>query len=172
MKLTRPILGVVALALVGFGLYRRTHPANAPPPDSGNGPVFEIRSIAVTNNLDLGQFTVEAKNTHDVPITADESQMRNARLLGYFSSNGTSLEVVVLDEMQYERFQNHSTPSEYLYISKSAPNGTIDVPLPHSGKYYLVFDNSASNSPTTVKANLAVRGEMVRVEAPSPEKKK
>ena len=46
--------------------------------NSGNGPVIEIHSIAITNNLDLGQFTVDAKSTHDVPITADESQMRNA----------------------------------------------------------------------------------------------
>ena len=172
MKLTRPILALIALALVGFGLYRRTHPANVTPLDSGNGPVFEIHSVAITNNLDLGEFTVPAKSTHDVPITADESQMRNARLLGYFSAGGTGLEVLLLDEAQYQRFQNHSAPSEYLYLSKSAPNGTIDVTLPHGGKYYLVFDNSASDSTTTVKANLAVKGEMDRVEAPSSEKKK
>ena len=113
MKLTRPILGLVALGLVGFGLYRRTHPANTTPTADGNGPVFEVRSVSVTNNLDLGQFTVEARSTHDVPITADESQMRNARLLGYFSSSGPNLEVLLLDEMQYQRFQNHSTPAEY-----------------------------------------------------------
>jgi len=172
MKLTRPILGLVALGLVGFGLYRRTHPPNAVALDSGNGPVIEIHSIAITNNLDLGQFTVDAKSTHDVQITADESQMRNARLLGYFSFTGQDLQVILLDETQYERFHNHSAPTEYLYLSKSAANGTIDVPLAHSGKYYLIFDNSASGSAATVKANLAVRGEMVRVDAPPSEKKK
>src|SRR5205823_508661 len=104
MKLTRPILGLVALGLVGFGLYRRTHPPNAAALDGGNGPVIEIHSIAITNNLDLGQFTVDAKSTHDVPITADESQMRNARLLGYFSVTGQNLQVILLDETQYARF--------------------------------------------------------------------
>src|SRR5205085_8084778 len=51
MKLTRPILALAALGLVGFGLYRRAHPPNAPSLDRGNGPVIEIHSISITNNL-------------------------------------------------------------------------------------------------------------------------
>ena len=131
---------------------------------------FQVHAVAITNNLQLGEFTVPAKSTHDVTITADEAQMRNARLLGYYSVNGSGIEVLVLDDDEYQRFQNHSTPSQYVYLSKSAPNGTIDVPIPHSGKYHLIFDNSSSDSGVTVKANVAVRGEMVSVEAPAAQR--
>jgi hypothetical protein len=172
MRLFRLILLVAAMAVFSFLLYRRTHPSETATAGTGNDLVFQVHSIAVTNNLALGDFVIPAKGTHDVPITADETQMRNARLLGYFStSNGPGVQVMLLDEDQYSRFQNHSTPSEYVYLSKPAANGTIDVALPHPGKYYLVFDNSSSESNANVKANVAVRGEMVRVESPPGKKK-
>src|SRR5262249_3360575 len=131
-----------------------------------------IHSISVTNNLALGDFVIPPKSTHDVPITADESQIRNARLSGYFStSNGPGVQVMLLDEDQYRRFQSNLTPSEYLYLSKPAANGIIDVAIPHSGQFYLIFNNSSPGSSANVKANVAVRGEMVQVESPAGKKK-
>jgi hypothetical protein len=173
MRLVRVLLLVIALGIFYFLLYRQTHPkANAPTAAAGNGLEFQIHSVSVTNNLDLGDFVVPARGTHDVPIIVDETQMRNARLLGFFStSKGPGVQVMLLDENQYRGFQNHSTPSEYIYLSKSAANGTIDVSIPKAGKYYLIFDNSTGDSAANVKSSVAIRGEMVRVESPAEKKK-
>src|ERR1041385_3070223 len=151
MRLFRVTLLVVALAIFWFLLYRRTHPSETTIAGSDNGLVFQIHSISVTNNLALGDFVISPKSTHDVPITADESQIRNARLSGYFStSNGPGVQVILLDEDQYRRFKSNFTPSEYLYLSKAAANGIIDVAIPHSGRYYLIFNNLSADSSTNV----------------------
>ena len=173
MRVLRVILLVAAMSIMAFLAYRQTHPSQrAAVPGPGNDLVFEVHAIKITNNLALGDLVIPAKGTHDVPITADESQMRNARLSGYFStSNGPGIQVMLLDENQYHRFQTNSTPSEYVYLSKPASNGIIDVAIPHSGKYYLVFDNSSSESNANVKATVAVRGEIVQVESPAGKKK-
>src|SRR2546425_12246813 len=173
MKIVRPILLVVAMAIMAFLAYRQTHPSqNTATPARGNDLVFEVHSIPITNNLELGDFVIPARGTHDVRITAEESQLRNARVLGSFStSSGPGIQVMLLDENQYSRFQNHSTPSEYIYLSKASPNGTIDAAIPHTGVYYLVFDNSSSESSANVKASVAIRGEMVQVESPAGKKK-
>src|SRR5690242_20204832 len=106
MRRLRFILLVVSLAIFSFLLYRRTHPSQVTFPESDNGLVFQVHSISVTNNLALGDFVIPPKSTHDVPITADESQMRNVRLSGYYStSNGPGVQVMLLDEDQYRRFQ-------------------------------------------------------------------
>ena len=65
---------------------------------------------------------------------------------GYNLSNGPGVQVMLLDEDQYRRFQTNLTPSEYLYLSKAATNGVIDAAIPHSGKYYLIFSNSSTES--------------------------
>jgi hypothetical protein len=172
MRVLRVVLLVVALAIFWFLLYRRTHPSQTTFPASDNDFTLQVHSISVTNNVALGDFVIPAKSTHDVPITADESQMRNARLSGYFStSNGPGVQVMLLDEDQYRRFKSNLTPSAYIYLSKAATNGIIDVAIPHSGQYYLIFNNSSSESSANVKANVAVRGEIVRVEAPAGKKK-
>jgi hypothetical protein len=173
MRSVRVILLITALAIFYFLVYRQTHPTQrTPTAASGNDIAFEIHSVLVTNNLALGDFVVPAKGSHDVAIAVDKTQMRNARLLGSFStSNSPAVQVMLLDENQYRSFQNHSTPSQYVYLSKPATNGLIDVPLPGAGTYYLIFDNSTSDSSTNVKANVAVRGEMVRVDSPAEKKK-
>jgi hypothetical protein len=79
---------------------------------------------------------------------------------------------MLLDENQYNRFRNNLTPSEYAYLSGTLTSGTIEAPMPRPGIYYLVFDNSASDSSANVKANVAIRGEMVQVESGGGEKKK
>lgn len=93
----------------------------------------------------------------------DEPNMRNARLTGYFSSTSPGIQVMLLDESEHTRFANQSTPSEFLYLSKTATNGTIEAPIPHNGTYYLIFDNSASEAAVKVKADVTVRYETVQV---------
>ncbi len=172
MRVLRVILLVVALAIFWFLLYRRTHPSQATIPGSDNDLLFQVHSISVTNNLALGDFVIPPKSSHDVQITEDESQIRNAHLSGYFStSNGPGVQVMLLDEDRYHRFKSNLTPSEYLYLSKAASNGIIDVAIPHSGLYYLIFNNLSSESSANVKAHVAVRGEMVQVESPAGKKK-
>src|SRR5229473_1141113 len=113
MRVLRVVLLVAAMAVTAFLAYRQTHPSQKiATAGRGNDLVFEVRSIPITNNLALGDFVIPAKGTHDVRITAEESQLRNVRVLGYFStSSGPGIQVMLLDENQYGRFQNHSTPS-------------------------------------------------------------
>ena len=66
---------------------------------------------------------------------------------------------------QHNRFLNHSAPSEFLYLSKTAASGDIEAMIPHGGAYYLIFDNSASDSSVKVKADVTVRYETVQVDS-------
>ncbi len=173
MQLTRIVLLIVTVTIMSFVLYRRTHPVQEPRTTaSGSGLVLEVRPISITNNLELGEFAVPAKSTHDVRITATESQMQNPRLSGVFSTNGGSgIKVILLDEDQYNQFRKNSTPSGYVYLAGTAVNGNINARLPHAGIYYLVFDNSFSDSAVNVKASVAIRGEIVQVQSGGADKK-
>ena len=101
----------------------------------------------------------------------DEPNMRNARLTGLFSATSPGIQVMLLDETAHTRLINGSTPSEFLYLSKAATNGTIEAPIPHNGTYYLIFDNSGSDVTVKVKADVTVRYETVQVGS-QPEPKK
>ena len=171
-QITRIVLLVIVLALTAVLVYRRTHPAQSPAiSGSGNNLVLQVHAISVTNNLALGDFVIPAKSTHDVRIGPTEDQMRNPRLTGVFSTAGSpGIKVMLLDEDQYNRFRNNSAPSEYAYLSGTLTNGTIDAAIPHPGIYYLVFDNSSSDSSASVKANVAIRGEIVHVDSGASEK--
>jgi hypothetical protein len=173
MKLTRPILLAVALSLVVVVLYRRTVPRQNPAARETGGPyVLQIHSLPVTHNLALGEFEVPAKGTHDVKIALDEPRMQNARLSGYFSTTGgAGIQVMLLDENQYTRVQNHQTPSEFLFLSKTAQAGNIEAMIPRAGTYYLVFDNSASDSSIKVKSDVSVRYETMQVDSGTGQKK-
>ena len=172
MKLTRPILLAVALSLVVVVLYRRTVPRQNPAPRETGPYVLQIHSLPVTHNLALGEFEVPAKSTHDVKIALDEPRMQNARLSGYFSTAaGPGIQVMLLDENQYARLQNYQTPSEFLFLSKTAPAGNIEAMIPRAGTYYLVFDNSASDLSIKVKSDVSVRYETMQVDSGTGQKK-
>jgi hypothetical protein len=115
---------------------------------------------------------VPAKGTHDVKIALDEPRMQNARLSGYFSTaGGAGIQVMLLDENQYTRLQNHQTPSEFLFLSKTAQAGNIEAMIPRAGAYYLVFDNSASDSTIKVKSDVSVRYVTMQVDSGTSQKK-
>jgi hypothetical protein len=172
MKLTRPILLAVALSLVVVVLYRRTVPRQNPAPRQTGGPyVLQIHPLPVTHTLALGEFEVPAKGTHDVKIALDEPRMQNARLSGYFSTTGAGIQVMLLDDTQYTRLQNHQTPSEFLFLSKTAQAGNIEAMIPRAGTFYLIFDNSASDSSIKVKSDVSVRYETMQVDSGTGQKK-
>jgi hypothetical protein len=173
MKLTRPILLAVALALIGLIVYRRLVPQRIPVRPEVSGPFsIEIHPLPIIHNLALGEFEVPAKGTHDVKILLDDNRMQNARLSGYFSTAaGQGIQVMLLDETQYARLQNHLTPAEFLYLSKATQTGNIEAPISRPGTYYLVFDNSSSDSSIKVKSDVTVRYETVRVDSGAPQKK-
>jgi hypothetical protein len=163
-KTVRPILLAIAIAVVAFAIYRKAVPEKkAVTPASGTDLVLQVRSIPVVHNLALGDFEIPAKSTHDVRIAFDESG-RNVRLSGEFATaGGSGIQVMLLDENQYQRFQNHQAPSGFLYMSKVATKGNIAANIPRNGTYYLVFDNSSSDSIAKVHADVALRYEMVHV---------
>jgi hypothetical protein len=167
MKSARPVLVAVALSLIFLIVYRRFVPRqNVTPVKPGDKFTLQVHSIPVTHNLALGDFDVPAKSTHDVKIALDEPRMRNARLAGRFSAaNGSGIQVMLLDEDDYKRFTNHETPSRFLYLSKSAAAGTIEAAIPRTGTYYLVFDNSPSESGVKITADVTVRYETVQVDS-------
>jgi hypothetical protein len=167
MKTARPVLLAVALSLIFLIVYRRFVPRqNARPPGPNDPFTLQIHAIPVTHNLALGDFEVPAGGTHDVKVTVDEPRMRNARITGHFEAgSGPGIQVMLLDEPNYNRFTNHSTPSEFLYLSKSAASGNIEAAIPRIGMYYLVFDNSSSPSSVKVKADVTVHYETVQVDS-------
>jgi hypothetical protein len=173
MKPTRLIFLLGALAGIAFLSYQRFHR----PPNTSRMPPGEndlvIRSIPVYHSLALGKFDVPAKASHEVKITMDPNLMRNARLIGHFSTlNGVGIQVMLLDEIQFGNFRQNQTPSGILFISKTTTNGDIETALPKGGTYYLVFDNSASDKPANVDANVTLRYETVQVDSGSDLKKK
>jgi len=170
MKSARPVLAAIALSLIFLILYRRyAQRPNTTPPGPKDPYTLQVHAIPVTHNLTLGEFEVPAKGTHDVKIALDEPRMRNARLTGHFEASGGgsggTIQVMLLDENEYNRFTNHSTPSQFLYLSKSAANGNIEAAIPRAGIYYLVFDNSFSAASIKVNADVTVRFETVQVDS-------
>jgi hypothetical protein len=172
MKTVRPILLAIAIAVLAFAIYRKVIPARkAAVPPSGGSLLLEVRSIPVVHNLALGDFDIPAKATHDVTIDFDESG-RNVRLSGEFSTaGGSGIQVMLLDENQYSRFQKHLVLSEFLFLSKMATKGIVEAEIPRTGRYYLIFDNSSSESSTKVHADVAIRYQMVHVDSGQAPKK-
>jgi hypothetical protein len=170
MRSARPVLAAIALSLIFLIVYRRfVQRPNAARPGPNDPYTLQVHAIPVTHNLSLGDFEVPARGTHDVKIALDEPRMRNARLTGHFEASGGgssgTIQVMLLNESEYNRFTNHSTPSQFLYLSKSATNGNIEAAIPRAGIYYLVFDNSSSSSSIKVNADVTVHFETVQVDS-------
>ena len=78
---------------------------------------------------------------------------------------------MLLDNAQYTRLQNRQTPSEFLFLSKTAQAGNIEAMIPSAGTYYLIFYNSASDSSIKVKSDVSVRYETMQVDSGTGQKK-
>ncbi len=78
--------------------------------------------------------------------------MFNGHIGGFFERSG-DLRVLVIDEFNFERLQDHQ-PITSLYDSEKQTPGLIDTNLP-SGRFVLVFENGLSSfAPRTVKADI------------------
>jgi hypothetical protein len=171
MKATRLILLLAALALIAYLSYRRTHPPLTSQRANTADNVLEIRAIPVNHTLNLGSFMVPPQGHHEVKIVVDDHLMHNTRLAGHFStSNAPGVEVLLLDEPQYEDFKKNITPSNILYMTKTASSSDIQTAVPRGGTYYLVFVN-ASESQANVSADVTLRYETVHVDSGADHKK-
>jgi hypothetical protein len=159
---------ILALGVLFYALYRRTHPVQQARPASGGPYSLEIRPLPVSHTLALGDFEVPARSSHDVKIVLDEPHMQNARVTGNFSTESVSgIQVMLLNEIEYNQFTgDHKIPPGFLYLSKTTTNGNIQAAIPQAGNYYLVFDNSPSDSSIKVKAEVTVHYETVHVDTP------
>jgi hypothetical protein len=159
---------IVLLAVIGsvaFVYYRRTRLGRDSEAARPGDLTIRVQSIPVTDDLALGSFVVPSRQTHEVKITVDGNRMRNARLAGHFSvQNGPAIQVMLLDQEQYAAFRKDAKPGNFDYLSRKTTDGNIDVSIPHTGMYYIIFDNSSGESASvTVKADVTLRYETVQV---------
>ena len=160
--IVRAIVLLVAAGSIAFIYYRRTQRSSetARPGDL----TFRVRSIPVTDDLALGSFVIPSKETHEVKLTIDGNRMRNARLAGHFSvQSGPAIQVLLLDEEQYVPFRKDARPGNFDYLSRKATDGNIDLSIPHTGMYYIIFDNSSESASITLKSDITLRYETVQV---------
>ncbi|HLH31567.1 MAG TPA: hypothetical protein VKY31_10215, partial [Terriglobia bacterium] len=154
MRHTRAVLVAISLSLIFLIVYRRYFPKQntfSSKPDSPY--TLQVHAIPIAHNLSLGDFEIPGKSTHDVKIGLDEPKMRNARLSGYFSvESGPGVQVMLVDDVGYQKVHDNAPALQYLYLSKPAQKGNIEAEIPHPGTYYLIFDNSSSASSAKVKA--------------------
>ena len=90
-------------------------------------------------------FTVAAHASKDCVIIVP-AKMEGAKIEGHFRATGgpdNSIEVWVLDDDAFVNWKNHHRVTA-LYNSHRATQGTVAVPLPHPGKYHVVFNNDFS----------------------------
>jgi hypothetical protein len=81
-------------------------------------------------------FTIAAHSSKDCAFTVTEG-MKVAKIVGHFSATGgphNSIEVWVLDDDAFVNWRNHRHVTA-LYNSEKVTQGTIDLTLPHPGKY-------------------------------------
>ena len=105
------------------------------------------------------EFTIAADYTREVPFTVAQK----ARLSGDYSTEPkTDVQIYLVSESTYEWWSKSDRPLGYwLYSTGVAPSGKVDVLL-DPGKYYLLFVNP-SKSAVTMKANLSIAGERLRI---------
>ncbi len=101
-----------------------------------------------------GSVTIGAGKRYSVQFHTDSP----ARVTGWFRAEGgggNDIECYILDEIQYENFQNgHSTPT--YYNSRRVTVQRLNAQIP-PGRYYLVFNNSYSLiTPKAVSANISL----------------
>jgi hypothetical protein len=163
--IVRAIVLLLVAGSIAFVYYRRTQ-RNSEASRPGDL-TLRVRSIPVTDDLALGSFVVPSKETHEVKIAIDGHRMRNARLAGHFSvQNGPAIQVMLLDEEQYAEFRKGSKLGNFDFLSRKTTEGNIDISIPRTGMYYIIFDNSPGESASvTVKADVTLRYETVQVDS-------
>lgn len=126
---------LVAVPSFIFGCSAPMEPVEPPPP-----PVPESR------NLIDATLVISAGGYYDVEFSVDAMTMHNVRVVGSFTSSGSSgsdVEVVIMGDTAYANWlDGHQV--EVLYTLGKLTTANIDLPIATSGTYHLVFSNNHS----------------------------
>ncbi len=111
-------------------------------------------------------FTVAAHASKDCVVLVPV-KMQGAKIEGHFRATGgpnNSIEVWVLDDDAFVNWRNHHHVTA-LYNSHRVTQGTVAVPLPHPGKYHVVFNNDFSVlTPKAIEAQFVLEHKHLLVE--------
>ena len=102
------------------------------------------------------QFRLPNGPPKEFPIDVNLEQMLDVTVSGHFdASNGgkSGIEVFIFTEDDYTNWL-HGTDSVALYASGRRMTGDVNARIFRPGRYYLVFENSASSREIDVKAGI------------------
>ena len=116
--------------------------------------------------LSSHEIIVPQKNSRCVPIRIDATGKFNIKVLGEFNvwgGAGNDIRFYALDQHNFEKFRTGS-PYRALDESGQVSNYKFEIPITHSGKVYLVFDNTFSIlSAKTVKVDAKLSYESLKL---------
>ncbi len=151
------VLALLVVFFVGFGLVmyfiRADKTAANMQPNNPNTPQPRL----YTETID-GAFTVP--HLHDKAYRfAVPAGAKDAALQGHFTATGganNDIEVWLMNDDGFVNWQNRH-PVTPIYNSGRITQGTLNVSLPESGTYYLIFNNRFSViSPKAVQDNVSL----------------
>lgn len=147
------ILSITLLPLIfscaGLPSVSTQAPASAPAPN--------------TQNLVDGVISIGANQYYEIKFTVNTTTMRSVKVVGTFKASGGSgndIEVLIVDDTAFSKWtQGHNVPN--IYYSGKLTASSINITMPNSGGYHLIFDNSfslISSKEVTAKVDLVWSG--------------
>ena len=120
--------------------------------------IFAIAACGDDNPADSGQpvvnqtFDLPGGTLKDFSFTVDTDVQQNVILQGEFSVDNGSIQMAVMNESEYQTWQEGGTPV-VLYSPGETSGETFRLPIYDSDTYYIVFRNTGTNA-VTVKAEI------------------
>ena len=118
------------------------------------------------NVLSSHEIIVPQKNSRYVPIRIDAIGKFNIKVLGEFNvwgGAGNDIRFYALNQHNFDKFRT-GRPYWALDESGQVSNYKFEIPITHSGKVYLVFDNTFSIlSAKTVRVNAKLSYESLKL---------
>lgn len=122
---------------------------------SNNGTPESASATTNTFHIINEQFTIEPNQIRPVAFYIPSSVSSGRVYGGFRVLNGEPVAVWIVDEKEYQKWNDPSSPFEPQYQSSPRANTRINRRLP-SGNYYLVFESQSSDSNTTIAAEFLV----------------
>lgn len=99
-------------------------------------------------------FTLPSGTFREFRFSLDADVQRNAFLQGSFEvEDGSSIDVAVMDENNFQIWQAGDTPS-VLYSPGLISRATFRLPIDATDTYYLVFSNTQGSAARVVKSEI------------------
>jgi hypothetical protein len=121
---------------------------------------------AIENLIGPEEFIVPQKSSVNRPIEISLGNKKNVRIKGEFQASGESrndVKFYAFDEFNFDKFVNKQ-PFHALDESPNVSRYSFVIPITHSGRYYLFFDNTFSTfSPKTVSLNVQIEYDAVPI---------